>query len=193
MSTEIKNVFLQKGSTFNYICKDGLSPFEMQNYIHIGKLLNFDGSIQFKNCGPGQEWLLLKKAAQDMRYQAENLHGRYKDPNLTLAYRKDYETLTNFRTTRLWTNWENTPSGSEFLYDQFKDQCNGFDSEDAYSQKMLSGNDKYFCKWGGNHPDKTALSFHGVTYQRYKPDYHQASSSDPWAKMRGRYSYGQLV
>ena len=86
MSSSVHSIILLPGSQFEYMCKDGLSPLEVQNVEHI---FNFGGSMKAVNCSAEHEYTALRHARGDMWHlagESELSHSSrlWKDFNLAL-------------------------------------------------------------------------------------------------------------
>ena len=53
---KIHSAIIFPASTFNFLCKDGLSPLDVFNIEHI---YQFGGNMQFVNCGADNEYVVL--------------------------------------------------------------------------------------------------------------------------------------
>ena len=63
MSSSVHSIILLPGSTYQYFCKDGLSPLDV---MQVGRIINFGGKIKAVDCGASKEYATLNQAIDDM-------------------------------------------------------------------------------------------------------------------------------
>ena len=63
MSSVVHSLFLLPESRANIVCKDGLTPFEVNE---LQKFFNFGGLFQFQNCTAPMEYAILHQSKTDM-------------------------------------------------------------------------------------------------------------------------------
>ena len=59
----IHSTIMLPGSTYEFVCVDGLSPLDVLNIEHI---FHFGGDMRFVNCGADNEYVAMYQARDDM-------------------------------------------------------------------------------------------------------------------------------